>query len=425
MQKIIMRALFIPLITATVLLFSHASQADEKSSAKAQIQETTVYKVRPLPADVIPQGHMKNAKEYGYRIPSLLVTKKNTILAFIERRLGLHDHAQNDIIVKRSTDGGKSWSKEITVFEDGMNSINDPLTVQLENGRILMIFGRFPYGRHARDSGWIKMADFGYDDPKANILTYITHSDDDGLTWSKPVDISRQVKPPHVLNANSPGTMIQLQNGPHKGRVVGSLWMTVPTKDAKNPKGGKKGKKKKNNRNASRTWQIQAIYSDDLGKTWKRTPPLKDVSGKGYPNECQIVEASNGDLVIISRNQGGDTFRKKAISHDSGVTWSNVDIDKALPSVACMGGLVRGPKKPDGSWDLYASFPSNKGRKDGQIAISTDHGKTWQIKKIVKREYFGYSDLAISGDGKTLLCLYETNKCRSVNLLAIPLSELK
>ena len=173
-----------------------------------------------------------------------------------------------------------------------------------------------------------------------------------------------------------------------------------------------------------RIFEVLAAYSDDNGKTWKRTEPLKDISGKGYPNECQIAEASNGDLVFIARNQGGVTFRKKAISKDGGVTWSEMNIDKTLPSVACMGSVIRGPKKKDGSWVLYATFPSNKGRKNGQIAVSQDNGKTWQVKKIVKGA-FAYSATAISGDGKHLLCLYETNGYKSQILIAVPLSELQ
>ena len=77
----------------------------------------------------------------------------------------LHDHAQNDIVLKRSSDNGKSWGPEIVVHEDGMNSINDPLTVQLDDGRVMLMFARFPYGRHSRNSGWIKMAETGYDNP--------------------------------------------------------------------------------------------------------------------------------------------------------------------------------------------------------------------------------------------------------------------
>lgn len=384
-------------------LFEEAQQADN-ARASSQI----IFQQRDIPEGVPRDGHSKDATKYGYRIPSLLVTKKGSLLAFSERRLGLHDHAQNDIVLKRSTDHGRTWSDEIVAYEDGMNSINDPLTVQLENGRILLMFARFPYGRHARDAGWIKMADLGYDDPSANVLTFICHSDDDGKTWSKPVDISRQVKHPKLLNANTPGAMIQLTKGPHKGRVVTGLWGTLPIM--------KDGKR-------SREWQVVAAFSDDNGKSWKRTEPLIDESGKGFPNECQVAEAANGDVVLISRNQGGDAFRKKAISSDGGETWSALRIDRTLPSVACMGSLIRGPVSKDGTWDLWASFPSNAGRKDGQVAVSKDNGKTWRTVKVISGP-FAYSALQISPDQKSLLCLYESGGYRAETLLTIPFDEV-
>lgn len=392
------------------------SKAKRRSPAKgwqylkylAPDSEQSIFRQRDIPAGVPRKGHAKNATKFGYRIPSLLVTKRGSILAFSERRLGLHDHAQNDIVLKRSTDDGKTWSDEIVAFEDGMNSINDPLTVQLENGRILLMFARFPYGRHARDAGWIKMADIGYDDPAANVLTFICHSDDDGLTWSKPVDISRQVKPPQLLNANTPGAMIQLSRGPHKDRVLTGLWGTLPI-----TKNGKR----------SREWRNLVAYSDDNGVTWKRTEPLKDGTGVGFGNECQVAEASNGDVILISRNQGGESFRKKAISHDGGTTWSALAIDRGLPSVACMGAIIKGPVKKDGTWDLWASFPSNKGRKDGQLMVSKDHGKTWQLRKVIYG-HFAYSALQLSPDQSSLLCLYETSEYRSIHLIRIAIDHI-
>jgi sialidase-1 len=374
----------------------------------AAIERRIVFRQRDVPAGVPREGHSRDAKKYGYRIPSLLVTQKGSVLAFSERRLGLHDHAQNDIVLRRSVNGGKTWDDEIVAHEDGMSSINDPLTVQLESGRILLMFARFPYGRHARDAGWIRMADLGYDDPGANVLTFICHSDDDGRTWSKPVDISRQVKPPHLLNANNPGAMIQLTRGPHKGRVVTGLWGTLPTM--------KDGKR-------SREWQIIVAYSDDNGATWRRTEPLVDKSGIGFPNECQVVEAANGDIVLISRNEGGERFRKKAISRDGGETWTPLDIDRGLPSVACMGAVVKGPQKEDGTWDLWASFPSDAGRKNGQIAVSIDNGNTWRIVKVVHGP-FAYSVLQVSPDESSLLCLYESDDYESETLLSIPFAEL-
>ena len=391
--------------TGLLAALQSGAENSELSTVDAR-NSSAVFEVRDIPEDVPRKGHSQNAKQYGYRIPSLLTTSKGTMLAFAERRLGFHDHAQNDIVLRRSEDVGKTWGPEIVVFEDGMNSINDPLTVQLESGRILMMFARFPYGRHSRDSGWIKMADLGYDDPKSNVLTFTTFSDDDGMTWSKPVDISRQVKPSYWINANSPGAMIQLQRGPHKGRIITPLWGTIPPKDNGN----------------SREWEIAVVHSDDGGVNWELSAALADPES-GYANECQIAEAANGDLVIIARNQGGETWRKKSISRDGGKTWPATLTDKTLPSVACMGSLIRGPVDANGQWDLIATFPSNAGRKDGQIAVSRDNGRTFTVEKIVVGG-FGYSASQMSPDSKNLLLLFETGKPMSLRFLSIPIADL-
>ena len=202
--------------------------------------------------------------------------------------------------------------------------------------------------------------------------------------------------------------MIQLSKGPHKGRILTGLWGALPT-----VKDGKR----------SREWRVVVAFSDDQGASWKRTEPLEDASGKGFANECQVVEAANGDVVLISRNQGGDKFRKKTISHDGGETWAPIQIDESLPSVACMGAVIKGPKKDDGTWDLWASFPSNAGRKDGQLAISNDNGSTWEIVKVISGP-FAYSALQMSPDQKALLCLYESDGYRKQTLLTIPFQKL-
>ena len=395
--------ILISLLFSIVIVFAQTSNISEIEAKSGAI----VFEIRDIPEGVTKEGHGKDAEKYGYRIPSLLVTNKGTLIAFTERRLGLHDHAQNDIVLKRSVDGGKTWGQEIVAYEDGMNSINDPLTVQLEDGRIMMMFARFPYGRHARNSGWIKMAEPGYDNPKVNILTFTIFSKDDGLSWSKPMDITKSVKPAHWLNANTPGAMIQLEKGKHKGRIIASLWGTVPViKDDK----------------VERSWEIISAWSDDNGQTWQRSEPLNDPE-EGFPNECQIAETANGDLIIVSRNQSGETKRKKAFSKDGGETWSALETDSTLPSVACMGSLIKGPENKYGSWDLYATFPSNEARKDGQIAISNNNGKSFQIKKIVKGS-FAYSASQISADGKSLELIYETDRYRTIRFLSIPLKEL-
>ena len=73
----------------------------------------------------------KTTEEYGYRIPVLSISQKGTLLAFCERRVGLHDHAQNDIVLRRSLNGGKSWQPLQVLAEEGGDSLNDPCVVAI------------------------------------------------------------------------------------------------------------------------------------------------------------------------------------------------------------------------------------------------------------------------------------------------------
>ena len=101
---------------------------------------------KPLPhVDVFIEG-----SEYpSFRIPSIVVSKQGTLLAFAEGRNKRSDHAANDIVLKRSTDGGKTWGKLILVAEDGGNSLNNPQAVVVpRTGRILMMYQRYPQGIH-------------------------------------------------------------------------------------------------------------------------------------------------------------------------------------------------------------------------------------------------------------------------------------
>ncbi|GAG40835.1 unnamed protein product, partial [marine sediment metagenome] len=87
-----------------------------------------------------------------HRIPSLQVTREGTVLAFAEGRAGRGDHNQNDILVKRSADGGRTWGPWGLVASDGRNSLNDASTIVVrETGRILVLYTRFPEGFHTNE----------------------------------------------------------------------------------------------------------------------------------------------------------------------------------------------------------------------------------------------------------------------------------
>ncbi len=331
---------------------------------------------------------------YGYRIPSMVTTAEGTLLAFAERRLGLHDHAQNDIVLRRSLNNGKSWQAEQVIAEDGRNSLNDPSAVVLDNGRILLIYQKFPYGIHARNSGWIQMADNGYDGPR-NTRSYIIHSDDDGLSWSEAREITKLIRPSGKLSIGSPGRSIQLKRGAFKGRII------VPLYETRRLEGG------------SRDWQNSVAWSDDYGTSWHLSNEIPQSGHTGFGNEAQVAELSDGSILFVARNQGGK-YRKYSISRDGGLTWDNMKLDFGLPGTACMGSIIRYSWPEDGESLLIQASPANMyGRNQGTVRISMDEGKTWLWSRQVVSGDYAYSCLTRLPDGNIGL-LYETERYRKI-----------
>jgi len=239
------------------------------SNENLLIKRTVVYSYNKVTGD-----------KYGYRIPALVTAKNGTLLAFAERRIDLSDHAQNDIVLRRSKDNGQTWGKIIVVAEDGKNLLNDPCVVVFESGKILLMYQRFPYGYHARNSGWIKMAHKGYDGPY-NTKSLLKYSDDDGIFWSDPLDITHQIRDTDAISVGSPGRGIQLSSESFKGRIIFPLYETIP-----DGKGG-------------RTWRNRVAYSDDKGITWKLSERIPRDGMKGYGNEAQVVEISDGTIGLF------------------------------------------------------------------------------------------------------------------------------
>ncbi len=331
---------------------------------------------------------------FGFRIPSLITTQKGTVLAFAERRIGLHDHAQNDIVLRRSEDNGKTWGEIQVIADHGKKSLNDPLSVILENGRILLIFEEYPYGVHSSNSGWIQMADNGYDGPR-NSKSYIIYSDDDGKSWSEPKEITKQIRPHDRINAGSPGVGIQIKYGEFKGRIILPFYFTQRLKDN------------------VRTWTNAVAWSDDNGETWRLSNDIPQYGQTGYGNEAQVVEKADGSLLFICRNQDG-YHRKVSTSNDGGLTWSNFRVDYGLPGTPCQGSVIRYSFPEDGESIIIQSGPANKhARNKGTVRISTDEGETWKYSREIEPESFAYSCLTKLQNGNVGL-LYETSRSRDI-----------
>ena len=89
---------------------------------------------------------------YGYRIPSVVVTESDVVLAIVERRHGLGDHAGNDIVLRRSEDGGRTWGDVIVIDERGDHCLCNPCAVLLpDTGRVLIMYQDYAPDRHSVD----------------------------------------------------------------------------------------------------------------------------------------------------------------------------------------------------------------------------------------------------------------------------------
>lgn len=333
----------------------------------------------------------------AYRIPSIVATSKGTLLALAEGRANLSDHAENDIVLKRSTDGGKTWSALQVVAEDGANCLNNPCAVALPGGRVLVVYQWFPKGldeHKSRD---------GVDGPLTS-HSYVVSSDDDGVTWSKPQDITRQVKRPMGVTSHcsGPGIGIVLERGAHKGRIV------LPFNQ------GPFGK-----------WEVYAAWSDDQGKTWQYGN-IAPGGATHRPNEVQMVELSDGRVMLNARGMAGEKFRKVAISTDDGATWSEIADERALPEPRCMASLLRVPSPTLGEkdWILYAGPDSQTRRAIGTVRASLDDGKSWTRKLTVVPGGFAYSGLVALPDGRAGL-IYESDGYKQIRFVQFSLSDLR
>lgn len=342
-----------------------------------------------LSAQKVVDVFSKKTEGYrNYRIPSVICTKKGTLLAFAEGRANLMDHSENDIVLKRSLDNGASWSSLVIVAEDGKNALNNPQAILRSDGRIILMYQRYAEGFGEKN------AMPGLDGERI-CKTFVRHSDDDGVTWSEPEDITLQVKRPEATSvASGPGIGIELQKGKHVGRLI------MPF-----------------NQGPWEKWFVYAVYSDDGGKTWQKgdiTPYTK--KSRGWANEVQIVELNDGRLMLNARSETGNRKRKIAYSDDGGQTWSEIKDEKQLLEPQCQGSIIRYDEKT-----LLFCNPRHRTRRlRGTIYASLDDGQTWPHRKTIYKEGFAYSCLTVLSDGR-IGVLFERDGYESVGFLTLKL----
>ena len=316
-----------------------------------------------MKAPLLRQTELLVSGEEGYhtfRIPTLAVSTKGTLLAVCEgRKYNSIDWGQIEIVLRRSFDNGESWQPMQVIAHDGSNAVGNPApVVDQKTGTAWLLF------------------------TKNNIQIYAMKSTDDGATWSTPEELG--VKRDWVRFGAGPCHGIQLKNG----RLVIPCWrLDVPGPHS--------------------VGYSQIVYSDDHGSTWQMGGTVGP-----YMSESTIVELSDGTLHFNMRNY--TKRRALASSADGGISFSELWFDKALIDPICQASIIRFTDSdthdrnrilfcnPACQETLFNYFT----RYGMTVRLSYDECKTWECAKVLHVGSAAYSDLAIASD-MTICCLYE------------------
>ena len=300
---------------------------------------------------------------HTYRIPAIVKTNSGILLAFAEGRKNNHlDHGDVDLVLRRSFDGGQTWQPMQLVYEEGetaLTTIGNPVpVVDRITNRIWLFF--------CRDN--------------RNVLA--TFSNDEGVTWAAPQDLTAQLKKDSWAEwyATGPCHGIQMENG----RLI------VPANHGLiNEKGSRP----------------HMIISDDHGTTWQ----IGGIPVDALANENTVADLGNNELYLNMRssdhNNSKPYCRKVTWSNDGGSSFDKTLLDSTLVSPICQGSVLNF-KFLDGQNLLLFSNPASWRRERMTIRTSSDNGKTWTNNFLIYEGSSAYSDL-VQVDEKTAGLLFE------------------
>ena len=305
---------------------------------------------------------------HTYRIPALIETRKGTLLAVADAR---HESSRDmpaniSLVLRTSHDRGNTWSPTATLRKVPEGGVGDAsLLIDRRTGRVWCFHSYGPPG-----------IGFGTAQPGARTgpSTFQCHAiftDDDGVTWSGPRDLTPQIKDPawQALFSTS-GTHIQTSTGRYL------LPLVV--------------------RDAQGTISSRNAYSDDAGLTWK-------VGGAIAPgtDESKCVELSEG--VILQNMRNGPT-RAIALSNDGGVTFGPITHDNTLIDPVCNAAITHYHRKHHDLL-IFTNAASAK-RENLTLRLSSDQGKTWTLGRVIHAGPSAYSTVLALRDG-SIAILYE------------------
>lgn len=460
-------------------LFGEASTAMVFDQILSDAQVKRLSMVDPLDTNALFDTGMLGS--VSYRIPSLLRTQSGVLIAGADQRTAIANDSPNHInfVIRRSLDDGATWEDLQTVISSpgegpkGASVIDSLLVEDRSTGRIVVLIDHFPggvgqpnsaLGTGFNDAGRLLLTDDDGDEhelqedgqvlrgdgtpteyrvetdgtvllsgekqgniwdstshpplrPLLSCYLWMVTSDDDGETWSDPVDITPQVKQPWMrFLGTSPGSGIQIEKGPYAGRLVMPVYY---------------------NREENITFSAAVVYSDDGGTTWclgGSPNDEREIDGQTVHSrtlsydaaslhESTVFEAENGELVLLMRNQNSSGRVARSRSSDGGQTWGPVDFDPQLTEIFSQPNAValsteRGRGVVFANASQLLPF-----RGCGVLRLSYDDGRTWPHNRVFNPRHYVYQSMAQLSDGSIGL-LWE-REWHGIYFTRIPLSWLE
>jgi len=299
---------------------------------------------------------------HTFRIPAIATATNGHLIAACDaRRTGSGDLIPQrtiDIVFRRSTDNGKTWTPMQVLDQSDDGGCSDPsLLVDEITGDVFCFYNFMVNDKSSKEFRF-----------------YVQKSSDHGKTWGAPKDFTSQVAGPELKDAFkfiTSGRGIQTRDGTliHNYVRVG------------------KG--------------ITLFASDDHGETWRT---ISDVTPG---DESKVVQLSDGDLMVNSRISPGKRFVHRSV--DKGKSWESA-ADFGLPDPRCNASIIQYTAERDGYSKnrlLFCNAASNQGRRNLAVRISYDDGATWSAGKVIDKGPAAYSEITVLQDG-SFGVLYES-----------------